>query len=125
MRLEFDVAISVDKLLEQEVTIFGKNVLIIPNVDSLSVKKLVPYHQVLITFSSNTPGLNLLKPESAKDEIHNLYSYFEKFGKVVDMNLEYMPSCLMITYTRHDTVISLLEKSKWLFYDYCRNNNLH
>lgn len=72
MSLKFDVPISVDKLLEQEVTIFDKNVLIIPQVDNVPIKKLVPYHQILVTFSTFTPAINLLTPTYHNQEIKTL-----------------------------------------------------
>ena len=110
--LKFEVPISVDKLLEQEVSISGKNVLIIPKVDSMPVKKLVPYHQILVTFSTFVPGLNLLNPSNYSQEIPRLFSFFEKYGKIVDLNLEYMPACFVVTFSRHQSVLDLLSKSK-------------
>uniref|UniRef100_A0A7S3KWT4 Uncharacterized protein n=1 Tax=Euplotes crassus TaxID=5936 RepID=A0A7S3KWT4_EUPCR len=118
--LKFDVPISVDKLLEQEVSIFGKNVLIIPRVDNIPIKKLVPYHQVLVTFNQFSPGLNLLNHSNCSQEIPYLHNFFAKYGKIVDLNLEYMPSCFVVTYTRHENVLELLEKRSL---DYMSNNN--
>ena len=114
MSLRFDVPISVDKLLEQEFSISGKNILIIPQVDNVPIKKLVPFHQILVTFSSYTPALNLLNPSTCSQEIKHLYSYFEQYGKIVDLNLEYMPGCFVVTYTRHDCILELLDRSKCL-----------
>lgn len=113
MSLKFEQAISADKLIEQEISVFDKNVLVIPNVNNIAARKLVPYHQVLVTFSSTTPGEGLLTPSNAAKEISSLYSYFADYGKIVDFNLEYMPSCFIVTYTRHENVLSLLAKSKW------------
>jgi hypothetical protein len=112
IKLTFDVPLSVDRMLEQDISINGKNVLVIPNVDNISVDKLVPFHQVLVTFSKNTPAKNLLTQSNSKEEIEYLYSFFKEFGKIVDMNLEYMPTCLVVTYTRHESVLSLISKSK-------------
>ena len=110
--MTFEVAISVDRLLEQEFTIFNRNILVIPKVENSPVKRLIPYHQILITFSYNTPGLNLLSSGNAKQEIENVNKFLAKYGSVVDLNLEYMPTCIIATFTRHESVISLLSESK-------------
>ena len=112
MCLTFEVAVSVDRLLEQELSIFGKNVLVIPNVENTPVKRLIPYHQVLVTFSSGTPPTKLLASGTAYKEIEYLHSFFSDFGNIVDLNLEYMPACIIVTYTRHESVLDLLSKSK-------------
>jgi len=112
MCLTFDVALSVDRLLEQEVSIRGKSILVIPNVDSISIKKLVPFHQVIVTFSKNTPGSNLLVAENSMKEIGCLLGFFETYGNIVDLNLEFMPACIIVTFTRHESVLDLISKSK-------------
>jgi len=112
MCLTFEVAVSVDKLLEQEFSVYGQNILVIPNVDNIPIKKLVPYHQVLVTFSFNTPGVNLLNHSTCFKEINRLYGFFNNYGKIVDLNLEFMPACIVVTYTRHESVLDILAKSK-------------
>lgn len=126
MCLSFEVAVSVDKLLKQDFSMFGRNILVIPCVDKIPIKKLVPYHQVLVTFSYNTPGSNLLNSPSALDEIKCMYLFFSKYGNVVDLNLELMPSCLVVTYTRHESVLNILAKSMYFqfFTNEFRNTGL-
>lgn len=110
--MTFEVAITVDRLLEQEFSIFNRNILVIPKVENCPVKKMIPFHQVLITFSYNTPGLNFLSSNNAKQEVDCLVKFLSKYGNIVDLNLEYMPTCIIVTYTRHDSVLSLLAESK-------------
>ena len=124
--MTFEVAVSVDRLLEQEFSIFNRNILVIPKIENNPVKRLVPYHQVLITFSYNTPGINLLTSGNAKQEVDCLTKFLSKYGNIVDLNLEYMPTCIIATFTRHESVLSLLSESK-ISYNYFshRNTDLH
>lgn len=86
--------------------------LAVPVVDNIAIEKLVPYHQILVTFSYNTPGGTLLKPESGIDEVKSMYSFFSKYGNIVDLNLEFMPACIVITFTRHESILEILTRSK-------------
>lgn len=94
--------------------------LVIPHVDKIPIKKLVPYHQVLVTFSYNTPGVDLLNQNkgpvgphySCQATVESMYTFFSKYGNIVDLNLEFMPACIIVTYTRHQSVLDILAKSK-------------
>ncbi|CDW77443.1 UNKNOWN [Stylonychia lemnae] len=45
-------------------------------------------------------------------EIHQLFSYFSTLGDVVDMNLDYFPEMLIITYAKHPDAVKLIEKGE-------------
>lgn len=111
--MTFDVAVSVDRLLEKAFTVFNKPVLVIPKVESMPVKKQIPFHQVLVTFSPTTPGFNLFNQNTAKQEIDYLTRFFNKHGDIVDLNLDYVPYCIVVTYTRHESVLRLIQSSKF------------
>uniref|UniRef100_A0A7S3N8K9 Uncharacterized protein n=1 Tax=Euplotes harpa TaxID=151035 RepID=A0A7S3N8K9_9SPIT len=114
--MTFDVAVSVDRLLEKAFTVFNKPVLVIPKVESMPVKKQIPFHQVLVTFSPTTPGFNLFNQNTAKQEIDYLTRFFNKHGDIVDLNLDYVPYCIVVTYTRHESVLRLIQ-SKTITYN--------
>jgi hypothetical protein len=116
MKLKFEVAVSADRLLEEELKIFDKNVLVIPKVRDLPIKQLIPHHQLLITFSYTTPGLSLITTSNYYEEVEKLYNFLSDHGKIVDLNLEYMPHCIVVTYTRHDSVRFMLAKGMLMLY---------
>lgn len=43
-------------------------------------------------------------------EITHMFKYFSEFGDIVDLNLDYFPENVIITFAKHESVVRLLDK---------------
>lgn len=41
-------------------------------------------------------------------ETNELFKFFEKIGEIVDMNLDYFPDMIVVTFVRHQDVVNAL-----------------
>ena len=112
VRVEFATSREVDKLLERGLCVLSQNVLVLPAMKEKQYFEQTPYHQVLVTFSVEYNADKLVTADTARTAIEGLYRFFKEFGDVVDLNLEFLPVCVIVTFTRHSSVVSLIEKSK-------------
>ena len=44
-----------------------------------------------------------------------MHLFFSEFGDIVDLNLEYFPEMIIITYTKHTDVLKALEKKEFSY----------
>ena len=112
MRVEFATSREVDKLLERGLRVLRQNVLVLPAMKEKQYFELTPFHQVLVTFSVEYNADKLVTAETAVTAIEGLHRFFSEFGRVVDLNLEFLPVCVIVTFLRHASVVQLIEKSK-------------
>jgi hypothetical protein len=68
---------------------------------------MVTFHQVTVSSIDNLSFIDLVK------ELTNLYRFFCGFGKIVDFNLENFPKSINISFTKHTSVVGLLEKGMY------------
>jgi hypothetical protein len=47
-----------------------------------------------------------------RKEVCGLYSFFSKYGEIVDMNLDYFPDMIVITYGQHKDVLNLVQQQE-------------
>ena len=40
-----------------------------------------------------------------RQEINSLYAYFSSLGEIVDLNLDYYPEIIVVTFTKHSDVL--------------------
>lgn len=96
--------------METPLIVNGLNLLVLPEVDGQIRHQTIAYHQLMIKFSSPADNLFTNTDNSLK-EIDAMIDLFDQ-SQVVDLNCEYMPSCLILTVLDHSHVNSLLSKSK-------------
>ena len=47
---------------------------------------------------------------SIRREITSLYTFFSENGEIVDLNLDYFPDTICVTFTKHSDVVKLLNQ---------------
>lgn len=92
-----------DVLLETDFKIFNHPILTVPFVQGKRLAHQISYHQAIITFDDKDAFKSDLK-----DEIKNIYNTLGSHGNIVDLNFDYFPDFIVPTYTRHESVLSLV-----------------
>ena len=44
-----------------------------------------------------------------------MYQFFSEFGDIVDLNLEYFPEMIIVTYTKHSDVLKIIDKKEFAY----------
>jgi hypothetical protein len=51
-----------------------------------------------------------------KQEINSMGNFFSEFGHIIDMNLDYFPEMIVVTYSRHSDVRKIIDEKKKVKY---------
>jgi hypothetical protein len=49
-------------------------------------------------------------------EVDNIFKHFSQYGDIVDLNLDYFPDFIAVTYAKHESVLKLLKAGE-IFYN--------
>lgn len=50
-----------------------------------------------------------------RQEINSLFAFFSNLGEIVDLNLDYYPELIAVTFTKHADVQATLKKEKLIY----------
>eukprot|EP00347_Sterkiella_histriomuscorum_P017341 403349755 len=124
IKLIYKSSEPINKILAQaSFKINDQNLLVLPEVKNVSLSEIIAHHQVILKFTNNSQKESALKlvDKSIQDltdlrrEIFNLFGFLSNFGDIVDLNLDYFPEQIIVTFTKHEVVRKLLQEKKLLY----------
>lgn len=82
------------------------------------MEQVIAHHQIVLTFASGEQFDDAvqLAEEALNDdtvmrkEVNYMFEFLSEFGDIVDMNFDYFPERIIVTYSKHEHIRALLRR---------------